>query len=122
MPMVPFFTFCLETAKRETRVLTILDDDGDIPPGHYQFIELYCDEPNCDCRRVLLQVHPTDNVNQVMATITFGWESVAYYRNWTRGDPKLAEGMAGASLELFAPQGPHAQAIMDLTDRVLLSD
>ena len=54
--MVPFFTRCLETAVRETRVVTLPRDDQGIPRGSYVFHEFYCEDLTCDCRRVMIVI------------------------------------------------------------------
>ena len=55
MSMSPFISRFPGLGEQETRVATILED-GDLPEGEYAFLELYCDEPGCDCRRVVIQV------------------------------------------------------------------
>src|SRR5438094_9660002 len=44
-----------DVAARETRVVTSLEPQEGLPAGNYGFLELYRDDPACDCRRVLLQ-------------------------------------------------------------------
>lgn len=44
-----------EIAKKETRSVTVTKHDF-LPPGCYLFIEAYCTEPGCSCRRVILNV------------------------------------------------------------------
>jgi hypothetical protein len=55
MPMVPFMERFPEVGARETRSMTVTDRQ-DLPDGEYGFLEFYCDEPGCDCRRVMLDV------------------------------------------------------------------
>ena len=50
MPMTPFMERFPELGACETRSVTIANRD-DLPNGEYGFIELYCNEPDCDCRR-----------------------------------------------------------------------
>jgi len=121
MPMVPFYTRCLETAAREARSLYVGKGQS-LPVGQYVFTEFYCDEPDCDCRRVILHVHPPEDLNEVLASITYGWETPAYYQAWSHGDIELAEEMAGATLELFDQQGLHASELLTLTKDFLLAD
>ena len=54
--MIPFDSRFPQTAARETRSLHVVGTGGPLPPGEYGYLEFYCDEPACDCRRVLLQV------------------------------------------------------------------
>jgi len=43
-----------------------------MPVGHYAFVEFYCEEEDCDCRRVLLQVWKSDRPGVVLATAFCG--------------------------------------------------
>jgi len=112
MPMAPFFTRCPKLAETEFRTATVIGDPH-IPPGEYGFLELYCDEPDCDCRRVLIHViTPTMETGKPLATINYGWESEEFYRKWMHslGDDDLIREMVGPSLEPLAPQcnlAPH---------------
>jgi hypothetical protein len=58
-----------DVAARETRVLTSLYTQDGIPAGSFGFLELYCDDPACDCRRVLLQVRAEHQPDTVLATL-----------------------------------------------------
>ncbi len=51
-----FHDYYPEVAEKETRCLT-LHNDPELPSGTYGFIESYCNDPNCDCRRVFLNVY-----------------------------------------------------------------
>ena len=73
--MAPFFSRFPELAARETRTIRLLEPHAALPAGEYGFLELYCNEPTCDCRRVLFQVCRADLPNKVLATINYGWES-----------------------------------------------
>jgi hypothetical protein len=57
MPYAPFDEYFHELAETETRVLTIpTGGAGDLPADSYVFRELFCNERNCDCRRVFFSV------------------------------------------------------------------
>ena|SRR2546427_807181 len=71
-----------DEAVRDT-VLLWLDRPGKgLPVTDYVLLEYYCDEPGCDCRRVLLDAVSSDIPGRVFASIHFGWESLAFYRKW----------------------------------------
>src|ERR1039458_3144226 len=53
MPMTPFMERFPEVGARETRSATVTQRQ-DLPDGEYGFLELYCDEPGCDCRRATI--------------------------------------------------------------------
>lgn len=71
------------------------------------FMELYCEEPGCDCRRTLVRaVTPS---GQELATLTFGWESEAFYRAWA--------GWELTDFELLDLKGPALQAMQHQSER-----
>ena len=53
MPFIPFHEAFPDLAAQETRTITTLAS-AYLPAGSYTLIEMYCDEPHCDCRRVFL--------------------------------------------------------------------
>ncbi|HVJ90548.1 MAG TPA: SEC-C metal-binding domain-containing protein [Labilithrix sp.] len=70
--MMPFDTIFPDIAKNEARVIRALDHD-ELPRGTYVFRELYCNEPNCDCRRALVQVYWAEG-KRVAATVNYAFE------------------------------------------------
>lgn len=115
--MIPFFTRCLETAMRETRVVTTLSERQGLPPGSYVFHEFYCDDLSCDCRRVMIMIARADDVDlrDVLATISYGWASPEFYRKWSgEEDPEYCRSLARAELAPLAAQSRHADALLDL--------
>jgi len=123
MPMSPFFQRCLETAMAETRTVTFLDDRYGIPPGEMVFDEFYCDEFGCDCRRVLLRARVSHDFDHSLASVSYGWERPEFYQAWSKAlEPAEASGMAGASLELLAPQSRYAESILDYAEEHLFGD
>jgi len=50
MPYIPFQELCPETAIEETRVISLfqVENEFNLPTGHYAFVELFCNE--CDCK------------------------------------------------------------------------
>jgi hypothetical protein len=110
--MFPFIKRFPETARREMLILRILDEGLPLPPGQYTFYELYCTEDDCDCRRVMLQVLSPRLPGRVLATINYGWESVAFYTRWMRGDAEAGSDCAGARLEPLNPQSELADALL----------
>lgn len=124
MPFVDFHTRFPVIAEREVRTLTILPGgDSEIPVGRYGFVDMYCDEPGCDCRRVFFTVAVEGSRNPA-AVISWGWEAESFYARWMReADPNVVRHLKGPSLE--PPFGPHtsvARHLLEFTDEVLLSD
>ncbi len=123
MPYVPFPELCLDVAQRETRTITVLPDAKlGVPAGAYEFIEMFCDEPECDCRRVFFTVLSSTQ-KQVQAVIAWGWEDRAFYRRWLgSNDPQMVRELQGPILNLASPQSKNADALLELTRKVLLVD
>ena len=123
MPFAPFYELCPDVARQETRTITLLQDsDLGLPAGDYTFIEMFCNEPNCDCRRVFLTVFSA-TTKKTEALITWGWEDQAYYKRWMGiNDPELAREMQGPNLDLSSPQTENAATLLKLASRLLLAD
>lgn len=120
MPMVPFVERFPELGSRETRIITVPPGEC-LPPGEYAFVEMYCSEPGCDCRRVTISVfRPDTGWNRVWATISYGWESLDYYRKWG-GDWNDPTEMKGAELDPLNEQSPYADALLDVFRHVIHS-
>jgi hypothetical protein len=82
MPYVPLYNLLPGLAERETRTITVFGNNHySLPPGNYGFVEMFCDEESCDCRRVIFMVMHSAAM-QPIAYISFGWESVEYYAKW----------------------------------------
>lgn len=101
MAMVPFHTRFRDLAAREMRSATVRGMPG-IPDGEYGFLELYCDEPDCDCRRVVIYVVSPTTGSKTWATINYGWENVEFYEKWMR-DKETARECQGAMLDPLNP-------------------
>lgn len=123
MPFAPFHELFPEVARRETRVLTVLPGaDAPLPPAQYSFIEMFCNETHCDCRRVFFTVFSSDGP-KTEAVISWGWESTAFYKRWLGfGDSKMIESMQGPILDLCSPISMNAQHLLQFVTHVLLAD
>ena len=109
--MAPFFSRFPELAARETRTVKLLEPFAGLPAGEYGFLDLYCNEPTCDCRRVLFQVCRADRPNKVLATINYGWESEDFYAKWLHGDRESARELASADLDPLNTQSKLSPAL-----------
>lgn len=119
MGMSAFFTYFPDLAVKETRVATLTGQPA-LPDGEYGFLELYCDDPGCDCRRVIINVMEAHSGGKVWATINYGWESLAYYAAWTHSG-QLAQSMVGATLDPLNPQTEYAPALLQIF-KFIISD
>lgn len=119
MPMAPFISMFPDLGIAEMRSATVPGDD-ELPAGQYGFMELYCDDPKCDCRRVVIQVITPQTGSKIWATINYGWESVDFYVKWM-GTRDFAEECQGPVLDPLHRQSRHAPALLDLF-KVVISD
>lgn len=123
MPYTLFRNYFPEVADRETRSITVLPDSGGgLPEGEYGFVELYCDERGCDCRRVFFSVirrsHPG-----IQAVIAWGWEDFDFYAKWFQSDDADAiVELKGPILNAGSPATKLAPALIELVRDVLLMD
>ena len=120
--MIPFHSRFLDLAARETRSLHVLAGGGKLPTGEYTLLEYFCEEPECDCRRVLVQVVPAGRPNEVLAVINYGWESAEFYTQWMHGDAKAGSEIANASLDPLHPQSDYADYLLELFKDVVDTD
>ena len=120
--MIHFHTRFPELAARETRCVHVLVPGGPLPVGEYGFIELYCEEPGCDCRRTLLLVTTAKDPAKSLATINFGWESVEFYTRWLHGDAEAGRESTDATLDPFHPQSQLADLLLAVFRSELMTD
>ncbi len=123
MPYSLFYNYFPEIAENETRTVTVLDlSEINLPPADYSFLEMFCDEPGCDCRRVFISVVSSLN-NEIQAVIAWGWEKREFYEKWMGdSDPHFIDDLKGPVLNLASPQSNLAPALLDLFQNVLLKD
>jgi hypothetical protein len=113
MPMTLFMQRFPEVGARETRSVTVTHQQ-DLPDGEYGFLEFYCDEPGCDCRRVMIEVlRPETGWSKIWATIGYGWEDLDFYRKWGGAYSDPIE-MKGPYLDPLNPQTKYSSALLDL--------
>jgi hypothetical protein len=122
MPYAPFIEYFREIAEKETRSITIMRDDDVVPKGTYGLVEMYCDDINCDCRRVFIDVYDWER-QKSMAYIAYGWANKKFYANWFgEDDPKIIRELQGPILNPGSPQSKYASAFLKIVNEVALSD
>ena len=123
MPYASFLVRFPAVGKCETRTVSVGPGPYlGLPPGDYTFLELYCDEPRCDCRRVFFAVMSPGR-DEPLATIAYGWESRDYYVRWMGDDePLVTDELKGPALPLNSIQSPLAPALLKLFATTLLKD
>ncbi len=107
-----------EIAVKETRTITVMNHAG-IPTGNYGLIEMYCNEPGCDCRRVFFDVYEWERGTS-MAIIAYGWESEKFYARWYgENNPGTIHDLQGPVLNFGSPQSKYAPAFLALIEDIL---
>ena len=120
MPMAPFYEKFRDLAFKETRSATVRAFKG-LPDGEYAFLEYYCNEPGCDCRRVHIVAISRDTPGKILATINYGWESIEFYKKWAEYESD-DEDYRGPILEPFGQQTELAPYLLELFKSVALED
>lgn len=112
-----------DLAERETRTIKVLQETpGSLPPGEYGLCEMFCSQPDCDCRRVMFYV-VEESRNPPVAVVNFGWESKKYYERWLGSrDPAMITELKGPSLNMGSPQSELAPAILRMIRDFVLPD
>ena len=123
MPYQLFHDLFPKIAEPETRTVTVPKDSNiALPPASYAFLEMFCNEPGCDCRRVFFYVISSLS-NDVEAVIAYGWESREFYAKWLHHDnPRSLAELQGPVLNFGSPQSRLAPVILKLFSNVLLPD
>lgn len=87
--------------KHEVRTV-VISDDPLLPDGEYRFLDLYCTDKKCDCRKVMFHVH---HDGKLVAVANYGWETEAFYRKWLRCDldDDMPKEMVGVKVDLMSP-------------------
>jgi hypothetical protein len=116
--MTPFHLRRPEIGCSEYRSMIVRDSE-ELPGGEYGFVEHYCEGIDCDCRRTILTVLSPQFPGQILATISYGWESPEFYEKHV--GPFGAK-MARPFLDPLGHQSRHAAVLLDYFERVVLSD
>lgn len=116
MPLRPFSQYFPKLAADELRSIWIVPDTiaetasvaevKSLADEAYALHEYYCDEPDCDCRRVVLCVEGMHS--GVQCWINFGFE-----RNHS---------LAGPFIDPMLPTGPDAKHVLKLVKDETLTD
>jgi hypothetical protein len=132
MPYAPLYEKLSEVAEKETRSILINastrkflpnpTEYKDLPDGNYSLIEAYCNDEDCDCRRVFFNV-VSDFNQRPLAVVTYGWESRKYYEKWMGDtDESIISTLYGTSLNLASSQSLFAEKLLKLITEVVLTD
>lgn len=106
--LIPFYYVFPEVAADETRTITLLQPQEGVPRGSYGLLEFYCPDPNCDCRRVMLNIAEEKHPNQFLASIGYGFDRES--------------DMAGPYLDPLHQHSPYARQLMKLVNTLALDN
>ena len=125
--MRPFHLLFPELAQREVRCVHVGPSDEPhadqlLPADEYVYVEFYCDDLQCDCRRVLLQVISKTNPDAAHAWITFGWEKERFYRNLMPEDPEYVRATILGGLDPALEQSEQADTFLILFKKYVLDE
>ena len=104
-------------ATTRIRTLTIKDAPG-LPDGEYAFVDSYCGDLTCDCRKVMIQVHHNQ---RVVSMINYGWESAAFYSTWygAQIDEHTLAAMQGPGMDITSPDLVSPTAMLNFFIAIL---
>lgn len=121
MQFVEFNEYFPEIAKRETREIVINRPSGTLSGG-YGLLEMYCTDPECDCRRVMFNIVSEKEKNTV-AVIGYGWADEEYYEKWYgENDKSIIKDLKGPSLNSASRQTKYAPELLEVIKNVVLKD
>jgi hypothetical protein len=89
-----------------------------LPDGEYSFIDMYCPDPDCDCRKTMIQVLLNE---KPVSLINYGWESAEFYRKWMgiRAEDHSFPPLHGATIDLNSPNLVSQEGILGLFHALL---
>lgn len=118
MAYEPFHERFPDVAMDEVRTFFAVNDP-ELPDDAYTLIEAYCNEPDCDCRRVFFNVYSQER-QRVVAVVAYGWESRAFYREWLgMDDPEAIRELKGPALNSLSRQSAFAPIILERVKEIL---
>jgi hypothetical protein len=116
-----FRNYCKDVAEAETRsIWCARSNHYNLPEGWYSFIEMFCNDQGCDCRRCFFMV-TADWTSEPLAYIGYGWESLDFYTQWM-GDDEISDQLAGIGLEPMQPQSKYAPVLLQAFNDILSTD
>lgn len=125
--MIPFHSVLAEIAQREVRWIHLAPEPGvasscGLSAGEYAFIEFYCEDLECDCRRVFFQVLARHRQDKVLASINYGWEKESFYRKRLPWDPDAPKQIVRGSLDPMNEQSEHSAELLELFQQHVLDE
>ncbi len=110
MTMMGFHELFPEEAERECRTVRPMNHES-LPEHSFIFAEAYCFAPNCDCRRVMVNVIDADTGEHV-ATLNYGFDPP---------EPPFDDDDQ-LFLDNLNPQSPLSQSFLEMFEEMVGSD
>jgi hypothetical protein len=111
LPYAPFDKKFPAIARKETRSFQLTGDPF-LGKDEFGLLESYCNEPGCDCRRVMFSVVSRQR-QQIVATVAYGWESAQFYTaRFGTDNPDDIQELQGPVLNSMSPQSDIAPALL----------
>jgi len=120
MPFTPFADICPQIARRETRSLEITENPK-IPAGTYTFYDNYCDNPYCDCKCVVVEVESQASPANILAVLTYGWETSDFYAELLLGDEHTTA-EPGVQVNSDGKPSRHAEGLRDILEKYIVEN
>lgn len=114
----PIYEYFPDLIEFETRKVCLMQETYGLPAGVYYLLESYCIDPDCDCRKVMINVQAQSDKPRVLGTVGYGWEGEEFYIKWT-GDEKLGRHMVGTYLEPGGVGTEYSQNCLKLVNNSL---
>lgn len=96
----------------------VIADDPYLPNGEYAFIDTYCTDNTCDCRKTIIQIF---HEKKLVSIVSYGWESPKFYLRWLKSpwDRELADEMSGLSIDFSSPDLVSPKGVLLLLNHLL---
>jgi hypothetical protein len=118
MIFTPFLEKFPKIAEKDTRTFAVLDDSG-LLKNQYGLFETYCNDPACDCQRVLLNVIDL-KTGETSAIIAFGWKSKEFYSNQIgTSNENTLHSIKGPALDTTGPKTEKANLLLEQVGYIL---
>jgi len=84
-----------------------------IPDGTYTFYDNYCENPYCDCKCVVIEVESVASPANILAVLTYGWETPDFYAESLVGEEHV-KAQSGVVVDSDRKLHRHADMLRDI--------
>jgi hypothetical protein len=117
MQFAPYLEKFPLIAEEQTRRVIVLKETDSLPKiGEYPFINAYCMDKKCDCRRAMIMIldPSAPKASKPMNIISYGWESKSYYKKiFPHMDDATVNWFKGPDLDQFQNQSQYGSFFLD---------